>query len=295
MKSFDRALEECLEWIKNGQTVETCLRRYPQYAGRLAPLLRTALELKDGARIQPTEAFRQRGRAELAAYMDSHPQDSSRRLPLGPAYPPYSKAGSRRLLPAGQVIVIFSALVFGFFATGTVLAQSALPGQSLYPWKLTSETVWQAVSPDPIATNLALAQRRAHEALAVTGPDRSLALKGYENILQQLATQSVNDISVQQRVVPVLTTQKKDLQDSGISVPKLDEYLSHPGKKLDDNSENPASEPTITHGKHEKPSPTASGEDQATPSPTANFTPTPTPGTVNPGPPPGPATELPSP
>ena len=98
MKSFDRALEECLEWIKNGQTVEACLRRYPQYAGRLAPLLRTALELKEGARIQPTEAFRQRGRAELAAYMDSHPQESSRRLPHGPAYPPYSKAGSRREL-----------------------------------------------------------------------------------------------------------------------------------------------------------------------------------------------------
>lgn len=105
------------------------------------------------------------------------------------------------------------------------MAQSALPGQPLYTWKLVSEQAWQSVSPDPVTTNLALAQRRIEEAVSVSGTQRAIALQGYETVLAHLKKQSNDNPSSINHMVPILTNQRKTLAKAGISVPKLDEFL----------------------------------------------------------------------
>ncbi len=267
MKSFDRALDDCLGRISRGEALETCLNRYAQYAGELRPLLQTAVQLEKGTRVHVTESFKQRGRNELLAYMEAHPRSHglgrTSRSPAAVIGKPSQVFGPVRLVTG-----VFAVLVFAFFATGTALAQSALPGQSLYSWKLTSETVWRTISPDPVSTNLALAARRTQEALAVTGSARSVALKGYEAVLSQLAIQSRQDASAQHRIVPVLTDQRNDLAKSGISVPELDDYLTHPGQKPEGDSHDHQAVPTAQGSEPEKPPKTP---------PIGKVTPTPTP------------------
>ena len=103
MKRFDRALEDCLQRIVNGETLESCLRRYPQYAGELTPLLRTALELKEGANIRPTEAFKERSRDRLAAYMQSRPSGTRFQSQPRRTFSGKTKRERRRFAPAAQV------------------------------------------------------------------------------------------------------------------------------------------------------------------------------------------------
>ena len=279
MKSFDLALEDCLERICRGEELESCLRQYPRYAVELRPLLRAALEVKQGSNVRPTEVFVERARVGLVAYMRSHPHGRSnlRHIPVtGSATNPLKTP--RRLKPVGQFLGAFSVLLFAFFATGTALAQSALPGQSLYSWKRTSETVWQAVSPNPVDTNLALAQRRTQEALAVSGPPRTEALQGYEQVLNQLASQGQQDQTVQQQIIVVLTVQHADLAKSGIELPKLNQYLANPGTASVENPPTVTPEATATLQKHKKHSTGGkTDEDTRTPTPTATPTPSATP------------------
>lgn len=223
MKRFDRALEDCLERTAHGESLEECLQRYPQFAGELLPLLKAADRLERVASTSPSEGFRERGRAQLIAYMQAHPHDRNSKPNLRPA-----RSAIRGVRPAWTMGIIIASVIFAFFVTGTAVAQSALPGQALYGWKLTSEAVWRAVSPDPVSTDLALARRRAQEALAVSGSQRKIAVQGYEEVLSRLARQSLNNPSIQTRIVPILTVQREKLEESGISVPKLDEYLSQP-------------------------------------------------------------------
>ncbi len=249
MNSLDRAFEDCLGRLNAGQGLEACLRAHPQHAAELRPLLLTALELQQGSRLRPPAGFVRRSQAQVMAFVRAHPHVRG------------SGGGAPFLLnPVKTLVGVFSVFIFAFFATGTALAQSALPGQSLYSWKLTSEKVWQTVSPDPVATTLAIAQRRTDEAQAVSGPARDVALQGYENVLNQIAAQSQSNPSVDDQAVPVLKSQQEDLAKSGIKVPKLNEYLS-----------DPKHEPEHHKGKK-------------TPTPTATPTITPTPGTITPFP-----------
>ena len=68
MSEFDHALDECLDRVLvNGEPVEDCLRRYPQHASELAPLLRLALETSKALDFKPSGAARARARLLLDA------------------------------------------------------------------------------------------------------------------------------------------------------------------------------------------------------------------------------------
>jgi len=42
---FDNVLDDCLNRLQKGETIEDCLRRYPEYADQLTPLLGVAQHL----------------------------------------------------------------------------------------------------------------------------------------------------------------------------------------------------------------------------------------------------------
>ncbi len=66
--TIQQALDRCLEDIRSGSaTVDDCLRRYPEFAGELRPLLRMAARLEAANDVRPSKAFKARLRQQLTA------------------------------------------------------------------------------------------------------------------------------------------------------------------------------------------------------------------------------------
>lgn len=207
MTEFEKVLEECLDDLERGaSSLDECLSRYPQHALQLGPILLTAAYLQYGREARPSAAFKARVRAKLTQGMQAHPRKSM----------PFSFMLMR---PAMTLAVIVLAML----VTGTAYAQSALPGDAFYTWKLASENAWRAVSPDPVGTDLALADRRVDELIAVADNPAlySQTLGAYLEVVNRLKSEM--DAENEARILQTLDSQIEELNSSGIRVPGLDQ------------------------------------------------------------------------
>jgi hypothetical protein len=126
-KEFENILNECLDRLIKGETIESCLKLYPQYAAELEPLLTTALEAKQATLVKPRPEFRQRAANEFQAAI--------RNLPVKKA-----ASGFRWQVRWVAPVAVIVALLAG--GGGTVAAATnALPDSPLYGVKLTTESV----------------------------------------------------------------------------------------------------------------------------------------------------------
>ena len=65
-REFNHTFDECLErLLTGGETIEQCLRSYPEQAEELEPLLKTALAARKASAIQPRPEFRDRARHQF--------------------------------------------------------------------------------------------------------------------------------------------------------------------------------------------------------------------------------------
>jgi len=64
-REFDNILDELLERLVQGESIEACLAQYPEHAAELEPLLRTALNTLQATDIKPRPEFRQRASYEF--------------------------------------------------------------------------------------------------------------------------------------------------------------------------------------------------------------------------------------
>lgn len=160
-EKFDNILDECIDRIAAGDSVEDCLALYPDLAAELEPELRTILQLHDVSSTEPTQAAKNIGRMrlqqELRAQEDrelAKSQQSWLRGFLG---------GRPRWATAALALVLTMAVG----TSGAVAASSdANPGDVFYPVKRTKENVQLAFefSPkDKAQLHLVLADRRAQE------------------------------------------------------------------------------------------------------------------------------------
>lgn len=63
---IEAILDECLADIQvRHATIEDCLRKFPQHAGELKPLLEVALAIGQVPEVKPSEAFKRATRARL--------------------------------------------------------------------------------------------------------------------------------------------------------------------------------------------------------------------------------------
>jgi RNA polymerase sigma-70 factor (ECF subfamily) len=209
LKGFQRILEECLMRLSNGIfTLDEYLLLYPEYATQLSPLLETALLLNLGRDVVPLSTFTAYTRSAVIQYMRSHPRQPQIVMPM-----------------FQRTALTFAMLVAAFLVTGTAHAQSALPGDSFYSWKRTSEQVWRAFSLDPVASDITLAERRLNEWIAVANdPTRSSGAKSdYLEVLARL--ESTKDVENLTLIVPALQLQQQTLDDAGLTTSELDNYL----------------------------------------------------------------------
>ena len=212
MDELELALEDCLQQLASGTiSLGQCISRYPRYAAQLRSMLEAAVRLQQGRQVRPSGALRDRTRARLAEHMESHPGRPPRG---GHAIPKFA--------------VTLVALAFALFMVGTAFAQAALPGQTLYNWKLSTERAWRATSADQVSFDLTLADRRTDELLTVS-KDRSLGetdgIAAYTELLNRLAAETNGPNRA--KVMNALESHQKKLSQAGIHVPELDEIVSH--------------------------------------------------------------------
>ena len=133
---FENILDECVERLLQGESVEQCLERYPEHAVQLEPLLRVAKATRETSSVEPRPEFKAQARYQIESLLHAKGQ----------------KAGPRRLplvswVPRWAVVVAAVFLVILLAGSGTVAASSSsLPGDTLYPVKTATERVWLSMT-----------------------------------------------------------------------------------------------------------------------------------------------------
>lgn len=154
------AFNDCAERMRAGETVEACLRHYPQYAAELRPLL-LSVEALTRARTSASESTQAessaRFRFEAALQKDARPRS------VIPQFVRYAAA------------IIATVIIGG--ALLTALAQSALPGDPLYGVKRAGEQALMALAGSTDADRLN--ERRISEIQALLAAGRSAEV-GFE-------------------------------------------------------------------------------------------------------------------
>ena len=167
-------LDEALELIKRGESIESCLERYPEQAEELRPLLEMALLLaKAGDTGEPPRerllAARHRFLREAASTAPRKSAPKRSRRPAGALWWP-----RLFLRPATAMALI---IIVAFF-TGLGVAWAAyysLPDSPLYPVKLALEDIRLSLEPDPASRawlELTLTQKRVQEITLLNSKGR---------------------------------------------------------------------------------------------------------------------------
>lgn len=135
-KEFENILDECLEKMLRGKTVEECLADYPDHAASLEPMLRTIAQARTAADIRPRPEFKDRARHEFqAAIRDMQPAHSRGFFPV--------------MKPVWITLAVLVAIVVA--GGGTVYAASnSLPDSPFYQIKLATESVRLALTPSEV-------------------------------------------------------------------------------------------------------------------------------------------------
>ena len=159
------ALNDCLDLISHGSTVEECLERYPDLSDELAPLL--GLSIRTQMAAETVVASPEAQRAGLGRITDAWTAMQERRHRRSPWW----------LLRRSWVLAAVAALVLAFGGwTTAAAAQDSVPGEVLYPVKEVQERVLLLV----VFTNGGKADLHAKLAHARTIEATKLAAKGVD-------------------------------------------------------------------------------------------------------------------
>jgi len=171
---IDDILNECIDRLARGETVEACLARYPEHAPELRPLLLVArATLSATAQITPRAEFRMAARHRfLDALAARHAREREPFL----SGPWLRKWGA---VAAGVTLLV----VIG---SGTVAAaETSLPSEPLYTVKQATEAFQVALAPEGSAKAKVYAQLAARRLDEIS----VLARQGDVQSVDQLASQ----------------------------------------------------------------------------------------------------------
>jgi hypothetical protein len=155
-RKIEEAFNDCFERLLSGESLDSCISSYPEYAADLDTMLRTAFDVKRRAfPVQPRPEFKYWSRVRLQGVQDYVSRE--------PAPAKSSISNLRRNL----AISLSALLVFALASTGTAAASyDAMPDQPLYEVKLAVEQVQITLTPSDTAKAelyATLAEKRAQE------------------------------------------------------------------------------------------------------------------------------------
>lgn len=228
MNRLEKILDDCLDCLTSHEaTLEDCLKchpevvRHPEYVGELRRLIKVATKLESGRDARPSLAFKMQARARLMTHMRHYPRQQRASWGATISLIQLPCAFSRAI----NLAFGLAAIIALFLTTGTVLAQTALPGDPLYRWKITSERVLRTVYPYPLTVDLMVAERRTHDLTQVIdNPQaRAAVLQEYQQALALLSTYTTPEAKA--TISQALVRQKNELEQANLTVPELEKLL----------------------------------------------------------------------
>jgi hypothetical protein len=179
-RKIEEAFNDCFERLLSGESLDSCINSYPEYAADLDMMLRTAFDVKRRAfPVQPRPEFKYWSRVRLQGVQDYVSRE--------PAPAKSSISNLRRNL----AISLSALLVFALASTGTAAASyDALPDQPLYEVKLAVEQVQITLTPSDTAKAelyATLAEKRAQEIAVMADQGKTdKVISTTERLYQQL-------------------------------------------------------------------------------------------------------------
>ena len=163
---FNNILNECLDRMLQGESIEECLRRYPEVSQDLEPLLRTAQAARIASTIRPSAEFKARARYEFQSRLNELSARKEQRTPF---------FRWRWQWQSGWAIALIAIMVVVLSGGGTVAASGgSMPDETLYPVKLATEKVHLALTFSDIGKaelNARYADRRVEEIVYLAEKD----------------------------------------------------------------------------------------------------------------------------
>jgi len=80
--NFDKILDECIDRINQGESLEVCLADYPEYVGQLEPLLRAMLQTQGAYSFVPSASAKREARQHFNAALERLELRSREKQPL---------------------------------------------------------------------------------------------------------------------------------------------------------------------------------------------------------------------
>lgn len=210
---METILDECLRRMTaEGLRLESVLGLYPEQAAELRPLLKAAMQVRAASMVAPEPRSAAQARSRLLDQIATEPRTKS-----------------RAMVATWRLAVGIGSLSLFALASTTAFAQSALPGEALYGWKLGSEMVWRTLSVDPVGVDLSLADRRTNEMTTVArDPARSARARDeFHEILSRLEAEKnpQNGPNIDR----ALQAQQVKLEKEGMRDSNLDDLVKGEG------------------------------------------------------------------
>ena len=134
-QEFTEALNDCLDRLVQGEDIRECLRRYPQQAGELEPLLHVALVTINAAEeVRPAPESKARNFMKFSEAVRARSELPNRR----PSWMSF------RWLPLARPVAVSLASILVFVlgaGVATAASSESVPGEPLYWVKTTKESV----------------------------------------------------------------------------------------------------------------------------------------------------------
>lgn len=189
---FEQILDACLDRIvEKGESIEQCLRAYPEHAAELEPLLRAALSVREASSaVKPRPEFERVAKHRLLSALES--KEKVKTQPRMPFW------GWRRRWAVALAAIVILVLIGGSTVTASA---SSLPGDVLYPVKTATEKVQGFFTfgrEAKASFHIKLAQRRLNELELLTEGNRSIP----QSVLNAMGTETETAIEILGRDKP---------------------------------------------------------------------------------------------
>ena len=191
-------LNSCLQILEssNEESLESVLQRFPEYAEQLKPMLETAIWLREHrSEFNPRPGYIHASRQRVMARIERNAEPSRNKVPG------FNFFQLHRVLVTLLVLVL---LVFGSYGVAQA-SQPALPGDVLYPVKISLEEAQLALSPVEAKAELSVqfVERRYDElqALVMAGRQEDIPF-AVARIKQQIddALARIDRLALQNRL-----------------------------------------------------------------------------------------------
>jgi hypothetical protein len=191
-KKLDSILDECLEHLLvKGETIEQCLKSYPEQATELKPLLQTALKAKNASVIQPRPEFRARARYQLRSAIG---EVQTKRKPRFSGWQPRW---------ATAIAIVLILLLAG--GSTVAAAGNSMPDEPLYPMKLATEQIRLKLTPADLGKAQLYASFADKRVLEIT----RMAKEGRAELVERTAQRLDTHLAM---IASLLSVQEKETE-----------------------------------------------------------------------------------